>query len=260
MRTLRFTAPIAVAAALAAVAFGPRLGASPAEARSTAPGGPVATLIGGDPAPPPIQSLVQTRISRAEAALDRATTAADQAAPADAVTELGAAVTHMRKAWSGARFIIKTTPPPPPVAEEGRVHARAGGDLVGPAVATPEDAALAVFGLQHEVLTTAVGLIDGADPALAPTLKTTINAAFAARNWAIDFIHKQPAPPVAEDAVTWATVMPNLLPQLDDEVQQAQGVQSMVTTSPIPLNRVADRATATKNLVNQYWPPIPAED
>jgi hypothetical protein len=270
MRTLRFTAPIAVAAALLAVTIGPRLGPPRAGARTTAPEAPVATLIGGSAAPPAIQSLVQTRIDRADAALERATTAVDQARPADAVTELGAAVSNMRKAWSGARFVIKSTPPPP-VAGDGRVHARSGGGAIGPAVATPQDAALAVFGLQHDVLTTAVGLIDGVDPALAPTLKTAVSAVFTARNWAIDFIHKLPAPPVAGDGrvharagggalpSSWATVMPDLVPQLDDEIQQAHGVQSMVTTSPVGLNQVANRATATKNLVNQYWPPIPAE-
>jgi hypothetical protein len=230
----------------------------------------MAALIGGDAAPPPIQSLVQSRIDRAEAALERATAAVDQSRPGDAVGELGTAVTNMRKAWSGARYVIKTTPPTP-VAGDGRVHARSGGGAIGPAVATPQDAALAVFDLHHDVLTTAVALIDGVDAALAPTLKTTINAVFAARTWAIDLVHKLPAPPVAAEGrvharagggalpSSWATVMPDLVPQLDDEVQQAHGVQSVVTASPIRLDQVANRATATKNLVNQYWPPIPAE-
>jgi len=52
--------------------------------------------------------------------------------------------------------------------------------------------------------------------------------------------------------------MPGVVPLLDDEIQQATGTRLMIP-SPIDLRKVILRATATKDRVNQYWPPVPAE-
>src|SRR4051812_25116560 len=248
MRSHRMFAPLALGAALVAVAVVPTLGASSAVADPTSPPrGPVATATGGAVDPAPLPSLVNVRVVRSEAALERAATLVDQGQSGGAVAELNAAVLNMKKAWSAARWIIKNTPAPPPVATDGRVHAHSSGGAVTSATATPEDTAFAVLGLQHEVVTTAVGLITGPDPALAPTISTTITAAMTARNAAVNYIHSIAPPPVAADgrvhahasgavvASGWSTVMPGVVPQLDDEIQMATGARSMVPTSPIDL-------------------------
>src|SRR4051794_37777552 len=97
--------PVALAAALAA--------AAPGMAHAAAP---VAHASGGD-APPTVPSIIQTRITRTENALDRLTQAVDDGDTV-AVTRTGKTIRRqMVAAWRGAVWYLKTPPPP------------AGGDL-----------------------------------------------------------------------------------------------------------------------------------
>jgi hypothetical protein len=275
MRSFRILAPLALGAALVAVAVAPSVASSGADDDSTRAEpivldrGPSAHAAGGDLPPPPLPAIVNVRVTRTEAALEGAATAVDHGQPAAAVVELNAAVKNMRKAWTAAQFVVRTTPP---IATEDSADAHASGDPVaGGLTATPEDTVAAVLSLQHDVLTTAIGLTNGTDPGLAPTINTAINAAINARNVAVTYIHSI-APPVAEEdsadahasgdpiVATWDTVMAGAAGQVDDEIQQATGTDELVPTSSVDFQNVIKRVTATKNRINVYWPPVPVED
>lgn len=68
------------------------------------------------------------------------------------------------------------------------------------------------------------------------------------------------ASPVATGS-GWATVMPNLVPLLDDEIQQVNGTiaaGSLRTgTRHILLDALAAQDTASESRVNELWPPLP---
>jgi hypothetical protein len=285
MRLLRIAAPLALGAALVAVAVASRAPASsPSDVEVsrlpvvvTQPmDDPVAHAGGADAAPAPLPSIVNVRLVRSAAALVRAAALVDQGQPSGAVVELNAAVLNMQKAWSAAQYII-TTAPPPPVAEAGGLEAHASGAPVGASpTATPEDTAFAVLSLHHDVMTTVIGLIDGADESLMPAIDATISAAITARDDAITYIHsiEPPPPPVAEAGgvqahasgapvlgSTWAALMPGLVPHLDDEIQQATATLQPMQNSPIDLRVVTARLIATKSAINELWPPpvVPAD-
>src|SRR6476646_2968012 len=119
MRSLRIIAPLALGAALVAVAVVPNVAPSSAGAEPTraaepivVDSGPVAQAAGGSATPPPLPSIVNVRVVRAEAALARAATSVDQGQSNLAVAELNSAVANLQKAWSAARWIVKTAPPP----------------------------------------------------------------------------------------------------------------------------------------------------
>lgn len=138
-----------------------------------------------------------------------------------------------------------------------------------------------MLGFQHDVATTALGLIDGAKGSLLGAVNTTIFAALNRRDQAIAYIHEvaPPAPPVEagslrsqrQDAVhksgapvttTFDTIMPGLIPQLDDELQQIEAQQdggAVVPTGKKILNDAELQLTRTERTVNQFWPPLPAE-
>ena len=291
MRFHRIAAPIAAGAALLAVAFA----VAPRASESASPGAenvapvptwavepiddPMAHASGADAAPAPLPSVVNVRLVRSEAALE----------PRDDGRRSGPTERRRRrvelrrvehaKAWIAAKYIIDNAPPPPPpVADAGGVQAEASGAPVGSPVATPEDTAFAVLNLQHDIVTTALGLIDDVDLTLAPTIDATISAALAARDDAIAYIHSiapPPPPPVVADAggvraeasgapvatgPAWDLVMPNLLPLLDDEIQHATAAERAMPTSPVDLQAVSDRANAAKTAINEFWPPAPPVD
>src|SRR3954469_4040113 len=103
--------PVALVAALAA--------AAPAAAQAA----PVAHAAGGD-APPTIPSIIQTRITRTENALDRLTQSVDDGDVAG-VTRTGKTIRRqMAAAWRGAVWYLQTPPPPAP-AGDGLALARA---------------------------------------------------------------------------------------------------------------------------------------
>src|SRR3954471_11498000 len=149
--------PVALVAALAA--------AAPAAAQAA----PVAHAAGGD-APPTIPSIIQTRITRTENALDRLTQKVDDNDVAG-VTRTGKTIRRqMAAAWRGAVWYLKN--PPPPAGEDlarakaavkhHKPRARAADDPTGPVIADPPTSMLAVFQLQHEIAATMTELTDGA--------------------------------------------------------------------------------------------------
>jgi hypothetical protein len=231
-------------------------------------------------------SIVNSRLVRGEKTLERAGDYVDRDQPDKAITSLLNARRNMYAAWRGAKYVIDHAPPPAPVESGSVRRVRSGsvhksGGAVGPALATPPDTAFAVLSYQHDVATTAFGMIDGAKGTLLKAVNTTIFAALNRRDQAIDYIHKvaPPAPPVEsgslrakrEDAVhksggavatTFDTVMPGLIPQFDDELQQI-GAQvdggAVVPTGKKILNDAQAQVTKTEATVNQYWPPLPAD-
>jgi hypothetical protein len=257
--------PLAVAAALIA--------AAPAAAHSRP--APKAEASGGDAVELIYPSIVRVRLARTERAIERATEKFENGTPADAAPPLKVVRRQMAAAWRGAKYVIRTTPAPPP--PEDRVRARKSGDgPVGPTYASPPDTAFAVLSLQHDVSSAVVQLIDGAHGTGLTALATTLNLANDRRDQALRYILSvaPPAPPPEdrlahksqeEDAVpTFDTVMPNLAPQLDDELQAIEGTKSDATDLTAGGRRLLTAAgtqiAGTKAFVNTNWPSVPPED
>jgi hypothetical protein len=230
-------------------------------------------------------SIVDRRLVRGEKALERATDYVDRDKPDKAVTSLLNARRNMYAAWRGAKYVIDHAPPPVVGTDSVRVkrsHAvHKSGDGGGAALASPPETAFAVLDLQHDVATTAFGLIDGAKGTLLGAVNTTIFASLNRRDQAIDYIHEvaPPAPPVeagslrakrdaavhksgAPVAAGFDTIMPGLIPQFDDELQQIEAQQdggAVVPTAKKILDDAELQVTRSERTVNQFWPPVPAE-
>jgi hypothetical protein len=256
MPSFRFLALAAVAAALVVVA--PAIGDSGAARKSAVP---PAEAAGGD-AVPLIPSIVNTRLVRAQAALENATGDVDSGQPAQAVASMGAAVDNLTKGWNAEKWLIQTAPPPPPADD-----AISDGDGAAIAYATPEDTAVAVFSAQHNLVSTAVGMMETANAALLTSLTKSITTVGNSRTAAINYIHSIAPPPPADDAVgdglegvaTWDTVMPTTVAFLDDEIQQITGrlaLYKFSASAKAALQKALGRAQTAKALVNQYWPPV----
>jgi hypothetical protein len=231
----------------------------------------------GSGAPPLIPSIVQVRITRGTAALARAADYVDQDMPTKAIASLLNARRNMYAAWTGARYFIEHAPPPPAAA--ARVHhrkARASGAPVGAGnvYADAPTTALAAIGYQHTVATAAFGLLDGAKGTLRDAVSTTMFAALNRRDSAIAYIHTIPPPPAAAavnrrahssgaPVVTndYGAVMPGVIPDLDDEMIQIEGIVSggAVTSGEKRILNQADfQVFKTEQTINAYWPPVPA--
>jgi hypothetical protein len=256
---------------------------------------------GAPPAPPVYPSLVNERLVRVQAALDRATASADEHQPDAAAKTLMNARTNLKKAWTSAQYVIDNAPPPVVATDAAfhpqnftrsgrlklrktstttvKVRARKSGAPPADAggVASIYDTAFAVLSLQHRMATLSTGLIDTAHSTLLSSLSTSLFTALNGRDQAIAYIHSidtpPPAPPAADARVKaraagapvatgsgWATVMPNLVPMLDDEIQQVNGTiaaGSLRTgTRHVMLDALA-QDTASESRVNQFWPPLP---
>lgn len=290
MRLSTLAVPAALAVTLAA--------AAPSMAHTAAKAPPAAHAAGGAAGGPlTYPSLVGTRLTRTQNALDQATTLADQGDTTKAAASLNSARTNLAKAWTAAKYVIDTTPPPPPAAAglrtfhassftSSRVKIRnpkgkaraAGGAPAGPAIASIYDTGFAVLTLQHATATTAVGLIDGATGPTLDAVNQALSQALKDRDTAIAYIKAKdaatPAAPAASGlkahaaggAVVagggWALVMPNVIPQLDDEVQQIEGTLAgsttlaPATTSALQAAELQD--SRAQRTVNATWPPAPA--
>jgi hypothetical protein len=255
MPSFRFLALAAVAAALIVAA--PAIGVSGAAQQNAVP---PAQAAGGDAAPL-IPSIVNTRLVRAQAALENATGDVDSGQPAQAVAPMGAAVDNLTKGWNAEKWLIQTAPPPP--ADD----AISDGDGAAIAYATPEDTAVAVFSAQHNLVSTAVGMMETANAALLTSLTKSITTVGNSRTAAINYIHSIAPPPPADDAVgdglegaaTWDTVMPTTVAFLDDEIQQITGrlaLYKFSASAKTALQNARARAQNAKALVNLYWPPV----
>ena len=270
MKLLRIALPLALVSALAAIGAG-------------------SAAAGGDAGPPVYPSLVHVQMVSTEKLLEKAATYEDEGDSAKAVAAMTAVKSHLRKAWLGAKYVIDNAPPPvagdsavvwkPKVkrpARKGVVKVKAhtsGGAIAGASpFADQYTTAVGVLGLQHDVASACLGMLDTADAALLPVLSSTLFAALNGRDTAIAYIHSIAPPPVAGDgsvhghssggavAGSWATVMPGVLPYVDDELQAVDGIRARVTLSP-GRKKVLDAAelqdTQTERTLNRFFPPLP---
>jgi hypothetical protein len=237
-------------------------------AGAQAASGPPAHVAGGDAGPLLYPSIVNVRLVRTEAALERAVEFVDTAQADKAVAQLSIARTQLRKAWAGAKYVIDTAPPP--VAGDGAVGRSSGGAIPGASPYADQYAtAIAVISLQHDVAATAIGLTDAAKTALLSSLSTTIFTALNGRDAAIAYIHSKDTPPPAGDAraggapiaAGWGSVMPQATAQIDDEIQQIDGtLKGTLSAGAARVLRAAElQDTKSERTLNQYWPPAPAD-
>jgi hypothetical protein len=271
MRSLRSAVPLALAAGVVALA--------PAAADAKAP--PNAHASGGDVVALTYPSIVRTRVARTERALDRATRKIENAKVDEAATTFKVVRRQMAAAWRGAKYVIRTTPPPPATEDRFRPNAHKSGDgPVGPTYASPPETAMRVLDLQHDVAASVAQLIDGAHGAGLNALATTLNFTDDRRDGAMNYILSiaPPAPPEGEDALaharasqeedaappTFDVLMPNVIPQFDDELQGIEGLKVDATDLTAGGRRVLTAAGAqverSKAFVNTHWPPVPPED
>lgn len=263
MRLTRAVLPATVAIGL--------IVASPAPA---APAGHVpATAAGSDGPPPVLPSIVARRINRGEKALERAGDYVDREQPDKAVVSLRNARRNMYAAWRNAVDVVENTPAPPP-AGDARVRTRVpvrGKARKSATYLSPEETAVAVLNFQHDVATAAFDLVDGAKGPLRDAASTTMFAALDRRDKAIVYIHNRPVPPVAGDArvrarasdddgpPTFATLMPGVVPDLDDELGQIRGLVragALTQGEKRILGLAKSQILETKDQVNTWWPPV----
>jgi hypothetical protein len=294
MRSLRAIVPLALVTGA--------LSASPALASPAPP--PKAHAAGDAAVELIYPSLVTKRLDRVQRSLDRAEDYVDDGNKLAASTALLAARHDLTAAWRGAQYAISTAPPPPPAEEarlhagasagasmyakkfradllrqlraaraKRGLSAHAAGDPVGPTIAAPADTAFLVLSAQHEAIATAFGLVDATSGAFLDAPSKTMFAALNQRDAAVAFIRTAlpPTPPDPEGGEaeppltsTSDTVMPNVIPQIDDEAQHASGLLTGGTISAGGrriLQLAQSQAALTKNTINTVWPPAPpAED
>jgi hypothetical protein len=215
-----------------------------------------------------LPSIVGKRINRGEKALERAGDYVDREMPDKAVVSLRNARRNMYAAWRNAVDVVDNAPPPPP-AEAGRVHTlvpvreKAHSSTV---FVSPEETAVAVLGFQNDVATSAFDLLDNAKGTLRDAVSTTMFAALNRRDNAIVYIHNRPVPPpvAGEDApATFATLMPDVVTDLDDELGQIRGLVrgGALTLGEKKIMGLANsQILETKDTVNTRWPPLPVVD
>jgi hypothetical protein len=102
-------------------------------------------------------------------------------------------------------------------------------------------------------------------------------AALNRRDKAIVYIHNRPAPPPVAEAgrvrahsagnpvgpATFDTLMPGIVPDLDDELGQIRGILRGGALTPGEkriLNLAKSQDLETKDQVNTWWPPLPVGD
>lgn len=225
-----------------------------------------AHIAGGDAGPPLYPSIVNVRLVRTEAALQRAEEYLDTGQADKAIAQLTLARAQMRKAWTGAKYVIDTAPPP--VAGTG-AFGRASGSPVGASpYADQYTTAGGVLSLQHDVAATAMGLLDTAGGTLMSSLSSTIFAALNTRDTAIAYIHSKdvPAAPAGLARASggaiagWATTMQAVNPQLDDEMQFVDGMLKAGVSSGVKkiLSAAEAQDLKSEKNINKFWPPLPA--
>jgi hypothetical protein len=229
---------------------------------------------GSDGPPPVLPSIVNRRINRGEKALDRASDYVDREMPDKAVVSLRNARRNMYVAWRNAVDVVENAPPPPAGAD--RVvpvhrHAHKTATYVG-----PDETAVSVLNFQHDVATAAFDLVDGAKGTLRDAVSTTMFAALNRRDKAIVYIHNRPVPPPPAEAgrvrahasdedgpPTFATLMPDVVTDLDDELGQIRGLVRGGALTPGEkkiMGLAKSQILETKDTVNTWWPPVPVGD
>jgi len=272
MRSLRAAIPLAVTACLVVVT--PASADAKAPSKAKASGAPTVELT--------YPSIVRARVARTERALERATRKIENGKVVEAATTLKVVRRQMSSAWRGAKYVVRTAPPPPPEEDLARA---AGDPPTGPTYASPPETAFRVLSLQHDVASEVVQLIDGSHGTGLDALATTLNFANDRRDGALAYILSV-APPVPpddeepeepalrrgtaqisqddEELPTFDLVMPNMVAQLDDELQAIEGTKADATDLTAGGRRLLDRAgtqvTASRGFVNLHWPVVPPED
>jgi hypothetical protein len=268
--------------AVLAVALGLPASAHAADPKPRAAGGDVVELT--------YPSVVMTRVKRAERAMDRAATRFEDEEPERAARPLKIVRRQMAAAWRGAKYKIRTAPPPP--ATEDRMRPRGDGPT-GPIYASPADTGFRVLTLQHDVAADVAQLLGDVPEASLGDVGATLQFALDRRDRALkDIVALAPPAPSGDDeegadearahasgdgptVTTFEMVMPNVVPQLDDELDAIAELTTETIDpgdseddAPIELGAgartVLDAAQAqieqTKAVVNKQWPPIPPED
>jgi len=254
-----------------------------AAAPAGAAGPPTAQMSGGD-VPPPLPSLVQTRLTRVDNALETLT---DDVNDVDGVHAMKTAKVIRRQlaaAWRGSKYYI--THPPAPPADDARTHSARSGvrvrDLApkvraklsqddAVVIADPVTTAMAVFDEFHNVSSTVIELTDGARVPVLDAMSRTLFLTLDRRDKAIADVHTLAPPPPAEDArvhakaaqdedaVTFDTTMPGLTLFLDDELQHIDGLASDATDLRPGGSRILAKGRAqvvqTEATINTFWPP-----
>jgi hypothetical protein len=262
----------------AALAIGLALGPAAQANSSPANSDQIRAKAAGSDGPPPVlPSLVRTRIARGTKAIERAGDWVDQEDNTKAVVSLRNVRRNMYAAWRGAIDVVENAPPPAPPGDglrRGSVQARASATYV-----SPEETAVAVLNFQHDVAVASYGLLDGAKGALRDAVSTTMFAALDRRDRAAVYIHSRPVPPPPppdlahasalahasdEDAPpSFATLMPAIVPDLDDELSQTKALLRGGALTPGE-KRIMGQARAqvleTKDQINTWWPPLPPGD
>lgn len=232
------------------------------------------SFAGGD-APPPLPSVVDVPLTAAKQEMKIARREAAAGNSAKAVTALTSTRSYMSQAWSGAKYLIETTPPPAAVSYFRRIAPVSGGGTTVSTFADQYQSAFAVLTLQHFVATRAVGMLPTASGTVLPGVSSTLFAALNNRDAALKYIAAIPAPPATTSGVvgahasgtaatdSFATVMPGLAPLIADEVQQLQALQVTAKFSS-GRGRVAASALAqdlrAEGVVNTTWPPVITEE
>jgi hypothetical protein len=263
MYPLRAAVPLALAACAVA--------AAPAAAKA-APA-PIAHVAGGGGgAAPTYPGLVNNRLVRAQAALDRVTNYADDGDTDKAVASLYTARLQVKLAWRSAKFVIQHAPPP--VGDDLRARVSGGAPAAG-TVADQYATAGAVLDLQHDVAQTGIGMIDTAKGALRDSLSRTIFLALDQRDLAIAYIHSIDIPPPVGDGLkarvsggavagTWATVMPAVGDAIGDEINQIDGALDLSTTLGSGVKGLLRDAelqdVKSQRTITTYWPPVVGDD
>jgi hypothetical protein len=229
-----------------------------------------------------LPSIVNKRISRGEKALERAGDYVDRDMSDKAVVSLRHARGNMYAAWRNAVDVVENAPPPPPPGDRvgGRVPI-VGKAHLSTVFVSPEETAVAVLGFQHDVATSAFDLLDGAKGALRDAVSTTMFAALNRRDSAIGYIRNRPVPPpppegraarasnvvahASDDAPvpTFATLMPDVVSDLDDELSQIRGLVRGGALTPGEkkiMGLAKSQILETKDTVNTAWPPLPPGD
>lgn len=228
---------------------------------------PIGNAVGGDVGPPVHPSLLNTRLTHAEEAMERLGAAVDHGDAALATAELNVVTANMSKAWRAAVYIIQTAPPP--VAGDDAVNYEAGG----PPTASPEQGAYAVMSLQHDFVTTGIALLDSSPAELVAPLRSAIEQTSRSRSGEINYIKSIQPPPVAtEDSVDdqamasgtpvstgWGTLMQDVGAMLADENQLMTGTRPIDWDTSVSFQRWKARNQMSINTIDTTWPPVPAD-
>jgi hypothetical protein len=156
----------------------------------------------------------------------------------------------------------------------GWIHAKTSGAApAGPAIADPPTAIFNVLTAQYDVATGAVGMAPDTKGDLLAKVKATLNTAIVLRNRLVKVIAKAAPPAPAEAGSVHAhasqavagefdAVMPGLVVLIDDEIQQMQAAAADSATPAAVKDALTSAISADQqieSLVNQFWPPAPAE-